>query len=564
MGKGKCCNQKCCTIALVVIGAILVIIGGIAVVVFDEIFDQIIVQEGQIEEGNTMYEAWSVVTSPAYMSYYFYNVTNAEEFLGQKKGNYVPPVLKELGPYRFREYLKKDNIDFLEGTDPEQVFFRQTTTYVWDPEGSTGSLDDQITTLNIVAASLVRILEYQLEKVGRTPSRPIYRQINELYNNAGTELLFTHTAQDILFGFYDPLYTEVVELFAGLNVTIPETFGLFSTSNNSAGWFDYTVYTGKKNRPDLINVITSYKSMTKLDYWNSTECNMLNGTDGTTTPPFLTPDRKIYFFVDDVCRSLYSVFEKEETIKKIPAYKYVVPPEVFQCPDKNPDNFCYCPDPDDELCHHDGGLLIEACMAGAPVLISSPHFLYGDGFYFNQSRGISPPNKEEHEATLYYEPNTGTAIQAAKRLQINILLIHNRHIDVLSKIEGKIAFPIVWLNESAIVGQSDADLLYGLLVVPKEVVSILQIVFCIVGAIMFLAPIFYFLFFRYKQKKIDEANAHANVYEIDNKPPTVTRFSSSDNDVFSQENKNPPVYENGHDARFVSAASTSELIQEKM
>ena len=58
------------------------------------------------------------------------------------------------------------------------------------------------------------------------------------------------------------------------------------------------------------------------------------------------------------------MFEKEETIKKIPAYKYVVPPEVFQCPDKNPDNFCYCPDPDDELCHHDGGLLIEACMAG--------------------------------------------------------------------------------------------------------------------------------------------------------------------------------------------------------
>ena len=62
----------------------------------------IISQEGQIEEGNTMYEAWSVVTSPAYMSYYFYNVTNAEEFLAQKTGNYVPPVLKELGPYRFR------------------------------------------------------------------------------------------------------------------------------------------------------------------------------------------------------------------------------------------------------------------------------------------------------------------------------------------------------------------------------------------------------------------------------------------------------------------------------
>ena len=49
-----------------------------------------------------MYDTWSVVTTPTYMSYYFYNVTNAKEFLAQTKGNYVAPQLQEVGPYVFR------------------------------------------------------------------------------------------------------------------------------------------------------------------------------------------------------------------------------------------------------------------------------------------------------------------------------------------------------------------------------------------------------------------------------------------------------------------------------
>jgi len=41
------------------------------------------------------------------MSYWFYNVTNAEEFLSQKTGEYVRPRLSEIGPYVFRYSKKK-------------------------------------------------------------------------------------------------------------------------------------------------------------------------------------------------------------------------------------------------------------------------------------------------------------------------------------------------------------------------------------------------------------------------------------------------------------------------
>ena len=53
-----------------------------------------------------MYDAWSVVTTPTYLTFFFYNVTNAKEFMSQTiQGGYVKPVLQEIGPYVFRSVL---------------------------------------------------------------------------------------------------------------------------------------------------------------------------------------------------------------------------------------------------------------------------------------------------------------------------------------------------------------------------------------------------------------------------------------------------------------------------
>ena len=51
-----------------------------------------------------------------------------------------------------REYYEKDNIDFLTDLDPEEVFYRQKVTLIFDRERSVGSLSDEITTLNIIGA----------------------------------------------------------------------------------------------------------------------------------------------------------------------------------------------------------------------------------------------------------------------------------------------------------------------------------------------------------------------------------------------------------------------------
>ena len=52
----------------------------------------------------------------------------------------------------FREYYKKDYIEFLTDLNPEEVFFQQQITLIFEPEKSVGPLTDMITTLNLVGA----------------------------------------------------------------------------------------------------------------------------------------------------------------------------------------------------------------------------------------------------------------------------------------------------------------------------------------------------------------------------------------------------------------------------
>ena len=60
--------------------------------------------------------------------------------------------------------------------------------------------------------------------------RPIYRRVNDLYKNSGIELLFTRSVHDLIFGFYDELYTDIVDLLENATgADLPDTFGLFAT-----------------------------------------------------------------------------------------------------------------------------------------------------------------------------------------------------------------------------------------------------------------------------------------------------------------------------------------------
>lgn len=65
--------------------------------------------------------------------------------------------MEELGPYRFRETREKVNITWNEHNST--VSYRLKRVWNFDEENSNGSLNDTITTLNVVAAVRIYIIK---------------------------------------------------------------------------------------------------------------------------------------------------------------------------------------------------------------------------------------------------------------------------------------------------------------------------------------------------------------------------------------------------------------------
>ncbi|VEN47346.1 unnamed protein product, partial [Callosobruchus maculatus] len=109
---------------------------------------------------------------------------------------------------------------------------------------------------------------------------------------------------------------------------------------------------------------------------------------------------------------------------------------------------------------------------GEPLLLSLPHFLYADEEYVQKVKGISPPNKDEHEIYLLVEPNTGTPLQGVKRVQMNMILRPIQFLDFTKNLPRAV-YPLVWLEEGASLTQDLIDELNSKLFNVKKIATYL-------------------------------------------------------------------------------------------
>lgn len=103
------------------------------------------------------------------MDVYFFNWTNPEDITNHS----TKPILEELGPYRFIEHPTKVDIEWHDAN--ATVSYRKKSLYYFDEEGSNGSLDDVISSINIVA--VVSYLMY-IQAFDRSRSRSIQKSPN--------------------------------------------------------------------------------------------------------------------------------------------------------------------------------------------------------------------------------------------------------------------------------------------------------------------------------------------------------------------------------------------------
>ncbi|NWX21900.1 CD36 protein, partial [Aegotheles bennettii] len=468
------CNRNCGLITGAVIGAVLAIFGGILIPVGDNLIGKALKKETVIVNGTIAYDNWLVPGSSVYREFWIFHVLNPSEVLGEG----AQPKLEQRGPYTYRvRYLPKVNIT---ETSNDTVSYMLPNVARFEPDMSVGTENDTFTCLNLAVAAAPSLYKNTF----------IQLLLNTWIKSSKSSLLQNRTVKELLWGYKDPFLNKVP-------FPLDPVLGVFYPYN---GTYDglYNVYTGEEDIKKTA-IIESYKNKRNLSYWEG-HCDMVNGTDGASFPPFIRKSEVLRFFSSDICRSIYGVFHSKQTVKGIPLYRFTVPREAFASPTEVGDNYCFCTDKEiSQNCTLAGVLDISACKAGRPVFISLPHFLHASESILHGVEGLRP-DENEHETFLDIDPVTGFTLRFAKRLQVNLLVRPAAKIEALSKVKTPYLFPVLWLNESAIIGDEKAEMFRNKVTRPVLLLSVLQMVLIISGCVLFLA--FMGSFFICRSKKL--------------------------------------------------------------
>ncbi|KAG7276693.1 hypothetical protein CRUP_006872 [Coryphaenoides rupestris] len=422
----------------------------------------LVAQEITLTEKSQMFESWKNPPPPVYMEYYFFNVTNPEDFLNGRKA-----AVKQIGPYTYREYRPRENVTFLEnGT---KLFALNPKSFVFVPEKSAGDPEAVMNELNQYSFMLRTILSMWSSSVG-------------------VEVFMMRTVHEVLWGFKDPLLSRL----HSLKPDVDETFGLMWKKNGTHEG-EFVFYTGEQNYLDY-GKIDTWNGLREMTWWSSNQSNMINGTDGAVFHPLINRNELLYIFAADLCRSIHLGYVKDVEVKGIQAFRFAPPADVLMSPTDNPANEGFCVPAGD--CLGTGVLKVSVCREGAPIVVSFPHFYQADPMYINAVDGLSP-NKEDHETYLDLQPTTGVPIRACKRAQLNIIVKRIKGFPQ-TKFINETIFPIMFVNETATIDDDSAAQMRTMLLI-VTLVSNFPLLIVAMGLILLL--VFVVLFCRNRQRK---------------------------------------------------------------
>ncbi|ODN04769.1 Lysosome membrane protein 2 [Orchesella cincta] len=436
-----------------------------------------VMEQSKIVMGNTRFQNWEVIPIPLFQHLYFFNVTNPNEVVQGGK-----PILQEIGPYVYQQKRRKFDIVFNDQNDT--IFYREKADYFFRLDLSKGSESDRITFVNLPlvgtankALKLDSFTRYVIsETVAEHPEEQLY------VNLEIGELTFK--------GKYLPFMKDLSEL-KGEEVLPDNTFGLYYKKNGTdQGRFE--IYSGAK-RPEKFGEVVTWNGKHELEWWNDQYCNRINGTDGGIFKPYATKDRIFQMFIPGLCRSFRFTFESEKEVEGIPTIKYSIAPSFFESAKTNPDNACYCEDPEKDFknCPESGVTDLSNC-GKVGMMLSQPHFYQGSDYYVNQSVGLHP-EKARHEMALYIEPYTGVSAKVHVRFQMNVQLTPNKYFRPLKKIP-RMVHPLFWVDQSVQVPEESLavlrEKLYGTINTANTLTHIGIIVGCV---LIILSLLFFFL-----------------------------------------------------------------------
>lgn len=439
-----------------------------------------------ISNSSQLWDIWSDPPIPIYLQFYMFNLTNSIEVKEGKK-----PAVYQVGPYTYRERRIKFDIVFNEnGT----VSYRQNRTFTFVREMSVGDPSvDLITTANPPVLSVINSLQY-------SPAG-IKTLVNDALRFYQEDIFMTRTVKEVMWGYVDPSLKTLMGIYPSWFYT--DYVGYFINKNDTDDGV-YTIFTGAADITRL-GEIDVYNGSRSLTYWSSPWANLINGSDGTLSPPFQQDSTQMPMFSSDICRSVFGVYQKTVSTKQdIQLRRFVGSAKELENASANPDNIGFCTP--QTKCLPSGLLNISNCQIvdyfHIPVVVSFPHFYLADPSIQSSVYGLHPV-PEEHQTAVDVEPWTGLVLQAYKRLQINMYITKIEGISLTADVPS-VFLPVFWLNESAVIDDKHAAMLHQQLFAPMEITSILEKVLMTVGCFIILLSVA--IFFRKANKSKNDAD----------------------------------------------------------
>ncbi|NXS91708.1 CD36 protein, partial [Jacana jacana] len=220
--------------------------------------------EAVIANGTIAFENWLVPGSSVYRQFWVFHVQNPSEVLDQG----ARPKLEQRGPYTYRiKAVQKERL-----ICGKYIFFLSKEAMETD--------------------HLVSLCGIQLAAPAVYTNTFIQLLLNTWIKSSKSQMLQNRTVKELLWGYEDPFLRKVP-------FPLDPVVGVFYPYNET---FDglYNVYTGTKDIKKTA-IIESYKNKRNLSYWEG-HCDLVNGTDGASFPPFVKKSQVLRFFSSDICR----------------------------------------------------------------------------------------------------------------------------------------------------------------------------------------------------------------------------------------------------------------------
>ncbi|XP_049838512.1 lysosome membrane protein 2-like [Schistocerca gregaria] len=429
-----------CTAAGVILVLVVLIVSSLGAYIMwttdilgDTVNDMLI-----LRNGSTAFDSWQNPPVHPLMRIRIFNYTNLQAYMD---GEDEKLLVKEVGPYVFREISKKTDIKF--GDNDTTITYRLNNTYVFVPEESNGTLNDTVTVANMpLMTAFARMQDAGL--LARLALRSGMRALQ-------AQPFHSLTAHQLFWGYKDKLINTIQTVMGPFNPAMRNLkVGLLQTKQGISEDV-WTVYSGVgEHGLSKLGYYAAYNGEPQVNYYWG-ECNEIRGSDGSRFPPELVrPGGTLWVYLRETCRRTLLVYNTTvKVMNGIPGLRFV-PQDPKRLAKGEED--CFCSEKDGCLPY----ALMDSsyCKNGAPLVVSGPHFLKADEDVRTVVNGLNPV-PEKHEPYLVIHERMGVPIAGKSRFQFNVKVHATGGYRYMNALEGKV-IPIIWLERD--IGEFPHDL----------------------------------------------------------------------------------------------------------